>query len=114
MHLIFKLLIQTAGNAAVIFGLSRFLPAFTFSGTLIQLAVDALILTALNRTIRPILKLILSPVVFITLGLFSIVINGAIIFFLDIISDHIIIQGNFSLLIAGVLVGLVNLVAAKI
>lgn len=39
----------------------------------------ALVLAVLNHTIKPILSIVLSPITLITLGLFSFVINGAMI-----------------------------------
>lgn len=44
------------------------------------LAVTALALTILNMTIKPLLKVLAFPLTAVTLGLFSFVINGLVLF----------------------------------
>lgn len=47
-----------------------------FSGSFVELAKTAAILTLLNLLVKPFLEFILAPFVFLTLGLFSLVINA--------------------------------------
>ena len=43
------------------------------------LVITALVLTLFNATVKPIIKLISLPVTVLTLGLFSLIINGAVL-----------------------------------
>ena len=55
--------------------LQYFLHDFSFTGTIVQLIIFAFILTLLNLLIKPILRLIFLPIIWLTLGIFSLVIN---------------------------------------
>lgn len=44
------------------------------------LLLTALVLTILNETLKPVLKFLSFPISVVTLGLFSLVINGAILY----------------------------------
>ncbi|MDD2678100.1 MAG: phage holin family protein [Candidatus Paceibacterota bacterium] len=52
---------------------------FFFQGSIKDLVILALVLTLLNFLIKPILKIIFLPLIWLTLGLFSIVINLVIL-----------------------------------
>ncbi len=57
-------------------------PGFNVKGGLAILAGSAAVFTALNFLLKPILKIIFLPINFITLGLFSSVINILILYIL--------------------------------
>lgn len=61
-----------------LFILSWLLPGISFA-SITTLLIAAVVLTLLNTVVRPILKLLLLPINLITFGLFSIVLNAAIL-----------------------------------
>ncbi len=65
-------------NALSLWVVDQFSPSVTFAGYA-ALAVTALALTILNQTVRPLLKVMAAPLNFMTLGLFSFVINGLVL-----------------------------------
>lgn len=69
--MILKPFIATALTLAV---LSYFLPNVSFMHWT-TLVIAALVVTLLNKIVRPILKILFLPINIVTLGLFSIVIN---------------------------------------
>jgi putative membrane protein len=73
------------------------------------LILIGIVLGLINFFIKPILNLITLPIRILTLGLFSLVINMAIIFFLDIIFIELDISGISSLFFTTLIVGILNL-----
>src|SRR3989338_9843193 len=67
------------------------------------------VFTLINHFIRPLVRWILTPLVIITLGLFTFVINAAMIWLLDFFSQNISISGLMPLLGASLIVGFVNI-----
>lgn len=103
-------------NAIAILIAANLVAGFFFNGDLIALAVAALALTVINTFIRPILKLVLGPLVVLTFGLFTIVINAVSLFLVPYLLETlgfgspITIQGYLPLLIATVIISAVNLI----
>jgi len=84
-----------------IFGLwiaSQFISGVEFTGNWKTLLLSGLILGLINFFIKPILKLITLPLRILTLGLFGIVINAAMIWLVDIFFDELVIVGLAPLL----------------
>ena len=73
-----------------------------------------IILGLLNYFIRPILKIISLPLQMLTLGLFSIVINMGMIWFLDLMFDELYAPWLFPLLYTTLIIWALNLIISKI
>lgn len=85
-----KILISVLANAIILFGVQYFLPYDAATGTGIvatggwQLYIaGGIILGLLNLLVRPILKIVGFPFMILTLGLFTLVINGIILKLLE-------------------------------
>jgi len=76
--------------------------------------VLGIILGLLNYFIAPILKAIALPLEIVTLGLFSFVINGGLIWFLDLIFDEISIPWMWPLIYTTLIIWGLNLIFIKI
>lgn len=59
--------------------IAQILPQYFFIDSVGTAIVASVVLVLLNYTIKPILKFISFPITFLTLGLFSIVINAAML-----------------------------------
>lgn len=103
-RLITTLLINTAAFLLTAY----LLPGFSLDGNIVSFVVLIAVFTLINTLIRPIIKLILSPLIFITFGLFSLVINAGILYLVDIYSAHISIDGLITLGYATIIITLVN------
>jgi putative membrane protein len=68
-----------------------------------------IVLGLINFFIKPILNLITLPLRILTFGLFSLIINMAIIFFLDIIFPELEISGISALFFTSLIVWVLNL-----
>lgn len=65
-------------NAVSLWIVDYFSTAISFNDTM-AVIVTALALTVLNITIKPLLKVLSAPLSFLTFGLFSLVVNGFVL-----------------------------------
>ena len=86
--MITSLIASLIGNAAGLLLASYYIPDFRLDMDLTAIAAIAVLLMLGNAIARPILKFVFSFVVIITLGLFTIVINAAILASIDFFSLH--------------------------
>lgn len=94
--------------------LAWFFPNIQYSSS-ITLVITGLVLTLLDKTIRPILKILFLPINIVTLGFFSLVINVFILYLATyfvpgFVINNVVIFGIhlnqfFSLLFASALIG---------
>ena len=88
MNFIIRLLI----TAVVAFLLTKILPGVEFYGFGAAI-IFAIVLALLNLFVKPILSLFGLPLTIITLGLFALVINAAIILIADYLIDGMVVNG---------------------
>lgn len=75
----------------------RFVSGVEFTGSLQTLFWAGVILGLINFFIKPVVKLITWPLRILTFGLFTIVINMALVWTVDILFPELIIEGVISL-----------------
>ncbi len=69
-------LIRLLVNAAALYVATRLVPGVTFSGGWLPFLGVALVFGVVNAFIRPVTKILTFPLILVTLGLFSFVVNG--------------------------------------
>jgi putative membrane protein len=74
-----KLLLRWGFTALAIFAAVKLLPGLYFHGPWWQLGLVALLFGLLNALVRPVLKFLSCPLIILTLGLFTLVINAAML-----------------------------------
>ena len=86
---------------------SRIVPGIAISGfgTLIG---SALLLGFVNAVVRPLLILLTLPITIMTLGIFLLVINAAMLGLVASLFDNFVINGLFSAILGSVIVSLVS------
>lgn len=72
MRFLLRLLI----NAAALWVAVKLVPGISYTGNWLPFLGVALIFGVVNAFIRPIVKLFTLPIIFLTLGLFALVVNG--------------------------------------
>ena len=73
------LIISIATTAIAFIILAYIVPQVTFTGGIVQLIVLAAIFGVVNGVIKPVIKLLSFPITAMTLGLFGLVINAALL-----------------------------------
>jgi putative membrane protein len=111
MRLLAKIVLAIAINLVGLLVAEYFVPGFLLAtGDLQTLLILTLVLTGLNYVLKPILKLLLGPIIVLTLGLGAILVNALILQLLDILSPALSIQGLVALLLATIIISIVNFI----
>lgn len=108
MHFLVRLAITSAAFLIV----SYVVPGITVSGW-IPAVVVGLFLIILNTLVRPILIVLTLPITIVTLGLFLLVINASILFFVASFVHGVQIQSFWSALLGSILISIISTFANK-
>ena len=108
MKFLLKFVVKTVLNAIILYVLNKYLPGFTVYGDYVSFLIGGAVLAFISMVIRPIVRLITAPIVWLTLGLFNLVINMGLLFIADWILPQLEITGFTTLLIASIIIALVN------
>ena len=109
MRFLLRLLI----NAAALWVAVKLIPGITYTGNgwLPFLGV-ALVFGFVNAFIRPLVKLLSLPVIFLTLGLFALVVNGAMLWLTGKFSDALglgfHVDGCWTAILGAIIVSIVS------
>jgi putative membrane protein len=85
MLIIWRLLI----NAAALWAATRITPGISFDGDWRTLLVVALIFGVLNVSVRPLLWFMTLPLLIVTLGLFTFVLNALMLWLTGVVSERL-------------------------
>ena len=83
MAVILRLLI----NAAALWVATRIVPGISFQGDVVWLLAVSLVFGVLNASVGPLLRLLTLPLLNVTLGLFTFVVNGLMLWLTGRVSD---------------------------
>lgn len=100
---IFRVLV----NALAIW-LAAQLGLLSYGNTVLNLLIAAAILAILNAAIKPLLVIFTLPAIVLTLGLFTVFINGFIIVLVSWLFNKFTVGSFWSAMLVGILIGLVN------
>ncbi|MEE8131605.1 MAG: phage holin family protein [Candidatus Paceibacterota bacterium] len=109
MKLFSKLVFFLFSNLVALLAAAYFVEGFEISPGFINYLTVAAILTLINVFIRPFIKLVLTPIIILTLGLGIILVNALTLYILDIFSNEITIIGLAALVYATLIVSAVNI-----
>lgn len=109
MKLISRIIFLLASNLIAILIANQFIEGFSVSLEPVNFLLVIGLLTLFNVFVRPALKFLFTPLIVITLGLFTFVINGGILYIVDILSESITINGLQPLVYATLLISVTNL-----
>jgi putative membrane protein len=110
MKFLAKIIIAVAVNTFALWAANAYIPGFVVTSNFNQAVIIAVIFSALNLVLKPILKLIFGPVIVLTLGLGIIIVNALILYILDIFSKNLTIETIPTLAYGTILIGLINFV----
>lgn len=100
-------------NAAALWAAAYLLPGLDFSGNLVDLLLVAAVFGVVNSLLRPILTILTCPLIVITLGLFTLVLNAVMLLVTGWLSERwdlgFTVSGFWAAFWGGLVVGLVSL-----
>ena len=103
MNFIIRLIL----NAAALLLVAYLVPGFEVTGFYAAI-ISAVILGLANAIIKPILILLTLPITILTLGLFTLVINGVLIWFVASFIEGFSVDGFVTALIGGVILWVIS------
>lgn len=105
------IILRLVVNAIAIAITASVVPGIAVRGGIGTYLILALIFGIVNALIKPIVKLLTCPLIIVTLGLFILVINGAMLMLTGAISgDRLFVSGWGAAIIGGIIMGIVNVI----
>ncbi|MBA3317630.1 MAG: phage holin family protein [Gemmatimonadales bacterium] len=99
-------------NAAALWAAAWLLPGLEFRGSIVQLLLVAAVFGVVNSLVRPILTVLTCPLIVVTLGLFTLVINALMLMLTGALSERwglgFAVSGFWPAFFGGLVVGLVS------
>jgi len=102
-------LIQIVANSLSILFCSAYLKGFSFEGDIYLLIKVSFFIALLNFFLKPILKIIFSPLIFLTFGLFLVLINAFILWLASYLFSCLSIQLGLPLVLSSIVFGIINI-----
>lgn len=103
-----KLIAQVVLNILALYIATVYFPGFMLSGDLWTYVIAAIVLVALNSFLRPVLKVVSAPFIWLSLGLFNVVINMTILWLADKILTQLTIENLVTLFWVSIILAVLN------
>ena len=102
-------LVRILGNSVAIYIAAYLVPGFIVNGGVKEYLLAGVLLGILNFAIKPVLKVISMPLIVLTLGLWTIVINALMLWTVDYVFDFVHAQDLTALVWAVIITSIVNM-----
>jgi putative membrane protein len=103
-----RLIIRLLINAVALWVAAQLVSGISLSDNLWQVLVVALIFGLINALIKPILKVLSFPLIIVTLGLFTLVINALLLLLTDWLSIGLTVDGFWPALLGAIIISVVS------
>lgn len=104
MRFIIRLLI----NAAALWVAATLIDGIRLEGSWLAIGIVALVFGLVNAFIKPVLKILSLPALILTLGLFTLVINAALLGLTAALTDALTVEGFWSAVLGGLVISVVS------
>ena len=107
-----KFIVRLLVNAAALWVATRIVPGVDYRGEALPFFAVALLFGIVNAFIRPIVKILAFPIIILTLGLFTLVVNGLMLWLTSALSSALglgfHVSGFWAALFGALVVSLVS------
>lgn len=103
-----KLILRWIINAIAVWVAALLIEGVTLRGNLLDIFLVGLVMGLVNAIIKPVLKLLTLPINIATLGLFTLVINAAMLALVAWIMPTLAVDNFLTALVAGILISIVS------
>jgi putative membrane protein len=111
---VIALLIRWILNTAALYAVALFVPGIDFTGSFPMLFVASLVLGLLNAIVRPILFVLTLPITIVTLGLFLLVLNAAMLGLTAWMVEGLTIHGFLPAVVGALILSIVSFFTSRI
>lgn len=110
-----RLAVRLAGTTVALITIGRYLPTLVTVKSLNGTIIVAAMLTLANATLRPVLLFVAKPLNFVTIGLFTLVVDAAILEIVSIVSTgELATNGFLNSVGAAFIIGLAGTMAVSL
>lgn len=109
-ELVTRFILRWVVNTAGLWLATQLIASVNYSDDIRFLLVASLILSIVNAFIKPLLVVISLPFIVLSLGLFTVVVNGVLVWLVSVFWGPFTVGSFTSAVLAGLIVGLVNYV----
>ncbi len=106
--ILIRFFLRWAINTFGLWVASQLISSIDYGGDVAVLLIASFILSLINALIKPLLVLLSLPFIVLSLGLFTIIINGALVWLVGALYGPFEVGGFSYAVLAGLIVGLVN------
>ena len=111
-NMIIGFLFHIVANALAIVAAAWLVPNVVFNYEFVALLKLALVLALVNTFLKPVLKLIFSPLILITLGLFTFVINIFLLWLVVYFTSELSISGFYAYFLTIIILSAFNFIVS--
>lgn len=108
MRLLLRFIAGIIASAIGILAAAYFVPGIIFKGDLIDLVITGFVLALANSIVKPILRFLSGPLIVLTMGLFMIVINIAILWLVTWLIPELTIVGFWAYFWGVIIISILN------
>ena len=112
MKLLQKFALLFVANATALYLATLFVDGVSIPLKLESFAIVVVVLTLIHLFIRPLIRIALTPLIILTLGLASILVNALTLYLLDLILPTVAISGLLPLFLATLIVSVTSTIFA--
>lgn len=109
-----NLVIRILVNALALWAAAQVVGGITLSESLGDILWVALVFGLVNAVLKPIVMLLALPVLFLTLGLFTLIINACLLLLTGALTDALVVDGFIPALVGSIVISIVSMVLAWI
>ena len=109
-----SLIVRLFSNSIALWVANWLVPGFVVNGGFKGFIIAGVLLGLLNLIVKPILKFISTPIIIITLGIFSLVINGFLLWLVSYLVNFVSIQTASALVWATIIVTIANVIITSV
>jgi putative membrane protein len=103
-----RALVQVLVNAGAVWLAANYIPGVSYKGSVVSLLIAGLVIGLINLLVKPIVSFFSLPFIIVTLGLFYLLINGAMFYLAAYLLQGLAVDGCVPAILGGVLIALGN------
>ena len=103
-----KLLLRLVINAFALWFAALIVDGLPLEGNVLQILLVAAIFGLINALIKPLLKLITAPLIIVTLGLFTLLINAFLLWLTSLLTDVLTVESIWAAILGALIISVVS------
>lgn len=103
-----RFLVQILLNGVALLVAANVVPGIHWQGDVFYLFIAGLVFGIINLIVKPIVTILSLPLIIVTLGLFFLVVNAAMLYLADILLSGLTVDGFGAAVLGGIVIALFN------